>query len=148
MGDLRDNLRWALLCTAYFPILLFPVGAALFIVYILCIVLGGTWFFALPIFLITLISPDLFSVLLIWFGIGLLALILIPLITITLCAIYIVSYGIFIVTFPFWLVLGLIDSKLVIPDDFPSTRWVVLLTYLIMPVLFITWLLWCGLAGS
>ncbi len=139
MGDPRDNLRWALLCTAYFPILWFLVVAVLFIICILYIILCGTWFFTLPLFLITLILPDLFLILLVWFGIGLLTLIITPIIAITLCAIYIVSYVIFLFTFPFWLVLGLIDSTLVIPDDFPSNRWVVLFTYLIMPILSIAW---------
>ncbi|WP_309741099.1 MULTISPECIES: hypothetical protein [unclassified Chamaesiphon] len=133
MSDFGNNLRWGLLCTAYFPLLSVLAVVVFAICSIPYTILLCVWIVCLPLLWITsLIPSDTSSKELIEKGFQ--AFILLPFGATILFTIYIVFYFLSIFTSPLWLLLGLINPELVIPDDFPANRWVVLFTYLIMPI--------------
>ena len=133
MSDFGNNLRRGLLCTAYFPLLSILAVVVFAICSIPYTILLCLWIVCLPLLWITsLIASDTSSKGLIEGGFQ--AFILLPFGATILCTIYIGFYFLSIFTSPFWLLLGLINPELVIPDDFPANRWLVLFTYLIMPI--------------
>ena len=94
MSNFVDNLRWALLCTAYFPILSVLIFVGLAVLSLPYVLFSTAWLICLSLLLIAFILPDIlgiFGLLIIWSGQGFLALILVPLIVLTFCAIYTVS---------------------------------------------------------
>ena len=133
MSDFYNNLRINLIFASYFP-LLSVLG---FIVVAICsipyAILSCVWVVCFPILLITsLIPSDIYSKEIIKNGI----LSFIFPVTLSFAFFYyFIIYILSLFTFPLWLLLGLIIPELVIPDELPASRSLVLFTYLIMPIL-------------